>query len=54
MNKRDATPAIAVPATAGMQATTVTHAAAVTPATSNSKDDINRMTATTEGMKATT
>ncbi len=45
-------PAIAaMPATAGMQA--VIHAKAVTPATSNSKDDINSMTATTAGMQAT-
>ncbi len=34
-----------------MQATAVTHTAAVTPATSNSKVEIKSMTATTAGMQ---
>jgi hypothetical protein len=47
-------PAIAaMPAVAGMQAKAVMHIVAVTPATSNSKDDINSMTATTVEMQAT-
>ena len=42
-----------MPAVAGMQAKAVMHIVAVTPATSNSKDDINCMTATTVEMQAT-
>jgi hypothetical protein len=42
-----------MPAVAGMQAKAVMHIVAVTPATSNSKDDINSMTATTVEMQAT-
>jgi|688.fasta_scaffold603372_1 hypothetical protein len=48
MSAAKGTPAIAtIPALAGMQAKAVMHVVAVTPATSNSKDDINSMTATT-------
>ncbi len=43
----------AMTATAEMQGTALTNAAAVTPETSNSKDDIDRMTATTAGMQTT-
>ncbi len=46
-----------MPETSGIPATAVTHAPAMTPATRNSKDDINSMTATmlaTAGMKART
>jgi hypothetical protein len=42
-----------MPATAEMQTTALTHGAVMTPATSNSKVDINSMKATTAGMQTT-
>jgi hypothetical protein len=42
-----------MPATAGMQATAMTQAAAVMPVTNNSKDDGNNMTDTTVGTQET-